>query len=531
MIWTILALALWVVLGGFISYYGDLQGRRWGKKRVSWFGLRPKHTAILITSLTGGVIALFSVLSLMIIAPKVRDVVLQGAQAIQENRDLIAAQKKQQIEQKALDLAQKHKQEHDTEVARLAQIDNNARKAAGQRELAGLNSRLRAAQAQLLPLQARVNTLLSKAAVLESKSKTLRKDNQTLTTATANSAIINEQLGKQNVEFSHQNSDLVKQVKVHEAEVKQLENKYTFLLNQQKSLISSNDSFYNESKRLQQEREDLKQRIAELKHDRDEALDLIQQRDQLYSQIDKLSQLIASKYSSLRQGRVVLRAGVELGRVSLVAHLRYDAVKKQLADALTTASDNARRFGAAPDDSGKAALLVPHLSPTLTGNEVHDENQQLDEFANDWSGKDQTYVIVASTVSNCLAGEPAYIELHQYKVFRVFAKGTAVASKTIDGHSSIDDITNNLMSFLQKDVKTAALKAGTIPIVEPESGAAEVGVLGTGELFKLMDQVRKIHGPVLLTARAKQDLSSADRLNLTFHVSRIPTQAAAVAAD
>ena len=77
----------------------------------------------------------------------------------------------------------------------------------------------------------------------------------------------------------------------------------------------------------------------------------------------------------------------------------------------------------------------------------------------------------------------------------------------------------------------AALKAGTIPIVEPESGAVEVGLLGTGELFKLMDRVRKIHSPVLLTARAKLDLSSADRLNLTFHVSRIPTQAGAVAAD
>ncbi|MCW3097115.1 MAG: hypothetical protein JWL77_2733, partial [Chthonomonadaceae bacterium] len=64
MLWTLLALLLWIVLGGFISYYGDLQGRRWGKRRVSWLGMRPKHTAILITSLTGGVIALLSVLTL-----------------------------------------------------------------------------------------------------------------------------------------------------------------------------------------------------------------------------------------------------------------------------------------------------------------------------------------------------------------------------------------------------------------------------------------------------------------------------------
>src|SRR5437773_3125731 len=86
MFWTLLALILWVVLGGFISYYGDLQGRRWGKKRVSWFGLRPKHTAILITSLTGGFIALMSIVSVLLIAPTVREVVLRGEAAIRENR-------------------------------------------------------------------------------------------------------------------------------------------------------------------------------------------------------------------------------------------------------------------------------------------------------------------------------------------------------------------------------------------------------------------------------------------------------------
>src|SRR5205807_5007114 len=84
MLWTVLALLLLVVTGGFISYFGDLQGRRWGKRRVSWFGLRPKHTAILITSLTGGVIAFLSVAALMIVVPNVRDVVLRGEQAIRD---------------------------------------------------------------------------------------------------------------------------------------------------------------------------------------------------------------------------------------------------------------------------------------------------------------------------------------------------------------------------------------------------------------------------------------------------------------
>src|SRR5579862_3126461 len=90
MVWTILALLSLIILGGFISYYGDLQGRRWGKRRVSWFGLRPKHTAILITSLTGAFISLLSIVTLLLISPQVRDVVLSGEHAIRENKRLIA---------------------------------------------------------------------------------------------------------------------------------------------------------------------------------------------------------------------------------------------------------------------------------------------------------------------------------------------------------------------------------------------------------------------------------------------------------
>ncbi len=88
MFWTVLALISLVVLGGFISYYGDLQGRRWGKKRVSWFGLRPKYTAVLITSLTGAFVALLSIVTLLAVAPAIRNVVLQGESAIQDNKAL-----------------------------------------------------------------------------------------------------------------------------------------------------------------------------------------------------------------------------------------------------------------------------------------------------------------------------------------------------------------------------------------------------------------------------------------------------------
>ena len=42
-----------VITGGAIAFIGDRLGSKIGKKRLSLFGLRPRHTSIIITILTG----------------------------------------------------------------------------------------------------------------------------------------------------------------------------------------------------------------------------------------------------------------------------------------------------------------------------------------------------------------------------------------------------------------------------------------------------------------------------------------------
>lgn len=46
-----------LLLGGVIATVGDRLGYKVGKARLSWFNLRPRHTAVLITILTGGCIS------------------------------------------------------------------------------------------------------------------------------------------------------------------------------------------------------------------------------------------------------------------------------------------------------------------------------------------------------------------------------------------------------------------------------------------------------------------------------------------
>src|SRR5436190_7594343 len=96
MFWTFLALGMTVLMGGLIAYNGDLIGRKYGKRRVTLFNLRPKHTAILITSVTGVFISAITTAALFLLVPRVREVILEGEHAIRELKPLQEGVKKLQ---------------------------------------------------------------------------------------------------------------------------------------------------------------------------------------------------------------------------------------------------------------------------------------------------------------------------------------------------------------------------------------------------------------------------------------------------
>src|SRR5205807_5436908 len=85
---TAFSILLLLVLCGFIAYIGDLLGRRLGKKRLSVFGLRPKHTAILLTIVTGVLIASVTFAAALATIPGFAEVVTRGEHLYHENQRL-----------------------------------------------------------------------------------------------------------------------------------------------------------------------------------------------------------------------------------------------------------------------------------------------------------------------------------------------------------------------------------------------------------------------------------------------------------
>lgn len=80
----IMLILVLVIMGGAIAYIGDKLGSKVGKKKLTVFGLRPKHTSILVTIVTGFLIAASTLAILTVASQDVRTALFGMAELKQE---------------------------------------------------------------------------------------------------------------------------------------------------------------------------------------------------------------------------------------------------------------------------------------------------------------------------------------------------------------------------------------------------------------------------------------------------------------
>lgn len=130
MVTGILLFAILVILGGAIAYIGDGVGRRVGKRRIMIFGLRPKHTSVIVTIGTGFVIAALTLVALLVISTQVRTAFFGLERLLKElktvrglhddvKRSFVQTQKRVVEAQKNLDRTQKNLDLKSREVERM----------------------------------------------------------------------------------------------------------------------------------------------------------------------------------------------------------------------------------------------------------------------------------------------------------------------------------------------------------------------------------------------------------------------------
>jgi uncharacterized protein (DUF3084 family) len=155
--WLLILVLL--VLGGVLSTLGDRLGSRVGKARLSLFNLRPRHTAVVITVLTGSLISAVSLGLMLLVSERLRTGLFeldQLEERLQQSRDQLAGSRSQlESSQAQLKTSQK-----DLQTSRLA-LQSSKTQLAGaqegqrrvQQELAMAERRATALRRELAPLQ------------------------------------------------------------------------------------------------------------------------------------------------------------------------------------------------------------------------------------------------------------------------------------------------------------------------------------------------------------------------------------------
>lgn len=218
---TAILILLLLALCGFIAYLGDLLGRRLGKKRLSVFGLRPKHTAILLTVVTGVVIAAVTFGMAMLSVPSFRKVVIQGERLSAQNTRLRSANR---------------------------QLDGEIRQRTEQ------NAKLENRNGEL----ARANAgFITENRKLQTSNRKLLSDNERLGSENAQLSTANRSLGSQNTELRTANAGL-------KTRNGSLEQKSTELMATNRRLIVERDAIRKDRERFYRQVTTLRGEISNL---------------------------------------------------------------------------------------------------------------------------------------------------------------------------------------------------------------------------------------------------------------------------
>lgn len=182
----IMLIVVLVLTGGVIAFIGDRLGNKVGKKKLSLFGMRPKHTSILVTIITGILITTVTFGILAVVSKDVRTALFG-------------------MDKLKTELNSKQHLLEETSVA-LNSAENDL--LTTKKEYAKSKEELEATQDDLKEVEASAKKLKQEQILLQNKNQELWSNNQSLLASNDSLQISNQKLRENNADLEKTNSDL-----------------------------------------------------------------------------------------------------------------------------------------------------------------------------------------------------------------------------------------------------------------------------------------------------------------------------------
>lgn len=242
---------------------------------------------------------------------------------------------------------------------------------------------------------------------------------------------------------------------------------------------------------LQANKQELDARIA--------ALNL--SKEALQKDIDSLTELTANLrrgIMTVREGTIALRAGEVLAVNVIQGGGSKADIQQRLADYISLANNRLRdRFRI--EDAKLDLIFVAKA--------------HVDEVAAFLGAHPETIVLRLLSVGNVIVGEPVIGQFEAFPNRQIFENGAVVLSDRLD-YSGEPEEAEQLLSIFLRRVNEIAVQKGVIP--DPLQGT--VGAVPVEKYFEAVNQLRRLKGPVKITAMTTEAVFSAGPLHIIIQV-------------
>jgi uncharacterized protein (DUF3084 family) len=501
-------LILFVLLGGVIAVIADNLGRKFGKKRLSFMGLRPKHTATVITFGAGALISLATILLVTIVSSDIRQWILEGRVAAEKAR-----QEKRVVEGE-LDSRQKELGEKQKEVDRQAKRLNR------------LQSEIGKLQPEIVKLQSQVGEADKKVKAYEISRDRVQRDldSRQRELKRAQALLAKNERALADVEKQRKLQEQLAQAAQRQKDETDSQN--TALAQENQRLVGSIAMLQDDIARLTADTQKLVEARDKAKLDLDYAdTQLSQLQVQLRSTQKELetseTQLqtarLQTEFYQLFNGQartepLTFSVNEEVARVQVDAGLSVRAAEAALGNLLNQARMQAIARGAKKTDRSSEAGIYDHVDPVTKSPITADVIQR--QIVQKIAGSPTPLVLVASSSLNAFRNEPVSLEVGVFPNPVVYSKGQVVAESRIDGSRDTDAIYSQLEDLFRVKIRNRAIEDKMVATM----GTDQFGEVKFNDIYHLLSQVKDADRLVRVQALAVDDIRAGDPLRLEYRV-------------
>lgn len=488
-------LALIVVLGGGVAILADHLGRTFGKKRLRWGKLRPKHTAILLTGLLGMFVTIFTIAVVAAISAEAREWIRLGRGAIKENQRLVSERDRLVDQAKRLTESQREASESLAERGNELALTNKQLKQTNQR-LEEAKKTTDRAERQVRDLDRRFASIKSQ---VRGRQAELQKTQRSLSELRATFSKLRtsfEYLQTLRVEAEKQTEKLQNELIKNEQDLD--------------GLKTDRDRVSNELKQRQRDLAEANERFRQAEEDlRNQLAGIVNELGQAESALSSLKNITDQS----RSQPMIFARDEELTRTEIPGTSSVAEAENALRRALAATRRVASVRGAQPNTNGIEAGFIGLVD--RNGNPIATPDEQFDAIVRRITSQPGPKLVVVYSLLNSFRGEFVAVDVRLFANPIVFRENEVLADTRIDGTDSEQQIFDQLSAFIRTRVRDRAMQGGMIAISGQD---AAFGVVPPEEIIRLVNTIRAYDRPVRVQALAKKETRASGPLELDFRL-------------